>query len=368
MREVPQPKLVQFKHARGHYIWMTRWYDEKRRRQTKTFGRVEEIGVRQATSRFEHWVRHKWMAKEEVKNPGGKIAMYTGAMLATAFGDDCKKTYRKNGKMTSYVGEVTLTMSALRDLYGNDPATSLGAPEIARIRDHMIDSKNQKGVAFKLTRKTVNGRLAIIKQAFAWARERELITQNALVDIQCVKALAFGRTTARESRSVRPVSVAAVNATLAVCTRVIRSMIEVHLFTGMRPGELVAMKPGLIDRVTEVWIYRVPAEVYKMSHKEKAPKREVYLGPQVQAILAQFMVGRNDDAYIFSPFESELERRAERNAKRKTPPTYGNKCESKVTGTFVRARFKKGSGYSTASYRRAINPTTLSAGRRDATA
>jgi integrase len=65
-------------------------------------------------------------------------------------------------------------------------------------------------------------------------------------------------------------------------------------------------------------------------------------------------MGRGDDEYIFSPYESELERRIERNKERKTPAVFGNKCESKKTGTFKRARFRKGSGYTTGSYRKAI--------------
>lgn len=347
-----RPELKQFKHARGYMIWMTRWYDGAGKRQVKTFGKVDEVPRKRAQALFDYWIEHEWTAKEHVKNPSGGIAQYTVKMLADAYEKVCEQIYRKNGKSTSHIWQVRAAMEALRTMYGHEPATAIGAPEIAKARDYMIDSEGQKGEPIKLARKTVNGRLVIIKQAFAWARERGLVTQNTLVDIQCVKPLAFGRSEARESRAVTPVSDAAVEKTLAVCTSVLQGMIKVQLYTGMRPGELVALKPGLINRKGDVWIYNVPPEVYKMAHKENLRRREVYIGPKAQGVLGPFLKGRDDEAYVFSPYESELERRAERNKDREHKRL--DKCESKKTGTFRRARFKKGSGYTTGSYRKAI--------------
>jgi integrase len=334
--------------------WCARWRDEEGRSRRHNLGKVCEVTKKHAEARLDDWIENEWRKKAYVRDPAGNAATYTVTNLADAYEEEAKQIYLKNGKTTSHVYQVVLAMEALRDHYGTRPADSMGAPEIAHIRDEMIWSEDQRGEKIALTRKTINGRLVIIKQAFAWARERGKVSQQTLGDVMIVKPLAFGRSKAKESRTVRPVSDAIVDTTIEQCTSVLKTMIEVQLFTGMRPGEVVAMKPCFIDRGEDVWVYRVPDEVYKLAHREDAPRREVYLGPKAQAKLAKFLLNRADDAYIFSPHESELERRRERFKDRKTPLHLGNISAAATTGNFRRARFKPGSGYTTASYRKAI--------------
>jgi integrase len=97
-------------------------------------------------------------------------------------------------------------------------------------------------------------------------------------------------------------------------------MIELQLFSGMRPGEVCRMRTGDVDTTAKPWLYR-PAR-----HKTQAHglQRIVYLGPRAQAVLAPFL-RPSLEQYIFSPAEAEAERRAKVHANRQTPLTCGNR-------------------------------------------
>ena len=104
---------------------------------------------------------------------------------------DARAVFVKNGKPTSHVAQVLCAMAALRKRYGPRPANSLGAPDVAALRDAMVwvervrigpdGQESKEKVA--LTRKTVNGRLQIIKDAFRRARERGKVSKETHVEL-----------------------------------------------------------------------------------------------------------------------------------------------------------------------------------------
>jgi integrase len=91
-------------------------------------------------------------------------------------------------------------------------------------------------------------------------------------------------------------------------------MIELQLLTGMRPGEVVRLRPADIDSSGPVWVYRPP--YHKNAHKGKS--RAVAIDPRAQALLKPFTPA-DAAAYYFNP-RAEVERlHAERTKQRKTP-------------------------------------------------
>jgi integrase len=115
-------------------------------------------------------------------------------------------------------------------------------------------------------------------------------------------------------------------------------MIDTQGLTGMRPGEVCAMKAAYIDmnaRVRgvsisvdgpttkieppDVWIYTVPDYAYKLAHVENAYARKVAIGPKGQEILRPFIEGCDEDAHLFSPRDSAIEHRKKLRLDRKTP-------------------------------------------------
>jgi integrase len=122
-------------------------------------------------------------------------------------------------------------------------------------------------------------------------------------------------------------------------------MIQLQRCTGMRPNEVVAMRPCDIDRSGDVWNYE-PA-----SHKNqwRGHVRQIPLGPRAQAIVAPFL-DRPQQAYLFSPTEAEAHRSEQRRRARKSPMTPSQSAR----GLRANPKRAKRAGYDVDSYRRAI--------------
>ena len=113
----------------------------------------------------------------------------------------------------------------------------------------------------------------------------------------------MGKSDARESYPVLPVDDATVEATLPHLDIVVSDMVRLQRLTGMRPGEVVLIRPTDIDRGAAVWQYR-PAE-HKMEHKGR--RRVILIGPRGQAILLPHLL-RDATSYCFAPNRGRLGR------------------------------------------------------------
>ena len=96
--------------------------------------------------------------------------------------------------------------------------------------------------------------------------------------LSAVSGLKAGRSDAVESEPVKPVPNEIVEATLPFLSRHVRAMVELQLRTGMRPGELCAMRTRDIDTRGDVWTYR-PLQ-HKNAHH--GHERVVLLGPRAR--------------------------------------------------------------------------------------
>ncbi|MDC0935464.1 hypothetical protein OAS39_04185 [Pirellulales bacterium] len=98
---------------------------------------------------------------------------------------------------------------------------------------------------------------------------------------------------------IEPVPDAEVEAILPFLPDVVRGMVELQRFTGMRPAEVWIIRPCDIDRSGDVWIYR-PAS-HKTEHHGR--DRTIMLGPKAQEVLLRFLA-RDPEAYCFRPCDS----------------------------------------------------------------
>jgi integrase len=203
-----------------------------------------------------------------------------------------------------------------------------------------------------LCRHTINEHVSKIKRLFAWAVENELIPPSVFHGLQAVKGLQAGRTEAKDHPPVRPVPQTYIDAVLPYCPPHVESMIQLQLVTGMRPAEVCLMRPIDLDMSGRIWVYRPGSDqgqhgAHKTAYLGK--EREVYLGPQAQAIIRP-MLPLDMMAYIFSPLESERIRHAEQRRCRQTPvpPSQAKRHPKKHPKRSPRDH------YETHSYRRAI--------------
>jgi hypothetical protein len=123
-------------------------------------------------------------------------------------------------------------------------------------------------------------------------------------------------------------------------------MIQLQLLTGMRPGEVVVMRPADIDRSEEVWTY-TPAQHKTLHHGHD---RVVYLGHKAQELLQPYLL-RPDHDYLFSPAEADKDRREALHADRTTPLSCGN---TRGSNRQANPRKMPGARYTEQSYYRSI--------------
>lgn len=241
------------------------------------------------------------------------------------------------------------TIRVLRQLYGETPAADFGPMALRTVREAMIrgdDKADPPRPAW--SRQTVNRRIHRVRAIFRWAASYELLPVSVYQALLTVEGLRRGQSEARETEPVGCAPDAAVEAVRRIVSRQVAAMIDLQLLTGMRPGEVVIMRPCDLDMSGKVWLYR-PAR-HKTEHHGKT--RTIYLGPRAQDIIRPYLAGRSVAAPLFSPAEAETERRARLHEARKTPAGQGNE---RGTNRVECPRVRPADCYTVGSYRRAIS-------------
>lgn len=244
-----------------------------------------------------------------------------------AFWRHAQQHYRlPDGTPTNELKEFRLTFVPLRELYGTTPAAEFGPLGLKAVRRKLIDAG--------LCRTTVNNRVRRLKHVFKWAASEQLVPVATFQALATVAGLQKGRSAVPEPAPVGPVADAHVRATLPFVRPAVRAMIGVQQLTGMRPGEVVRLRPCDIDRSGPVWFFR-PAH-HKTKHKGKG--RVVAIGPKAQAILIEFTPADPADFY-FSPRRVVEELHAERRRDRKTPlwPSHARRRAAMRVGEWERS-------------------------------
>lgn len=247
--------------------------------------------------------------------------------------------------------EMQHALKPLRQLYGSLPVADFGPKALGLVRQEMINSGLSRGV--------INRRINRIKRLIRWGVSEELVPANVLHAVSSLPGLKFGRTTAKEAPRVKPVADEVVEATLPFLSPQVAAMVRLQRLTGMRPGEVVTMRPEEIDTSASVWLYQPE----KHKNAWRGDQRTIPLGPKAQEILRPFL-DRPPSAFLFSPIEAEQHRNRARRATRRT------KVQPSQARRQPKARPKKAkrARYDRDSYRRAITYAIKRANRERAQA
>lgn len=244
--------------------------------------------------------------------------------------------YRKDGKPTGEATTIRLAVRQLRQLYGHTLAREFGPKSLKTVQQAMVDAD--------LCRNEVNRRVRTIRRVFKWGVAEELVPAPVHHALTAVTGLRRGRGDVRESKPVRPVAEAFVDAVQPFVPRQVWAMIQLQLLTGARPGEVVIMRTRDLDTSGKVWVY-TPAS-HKTEHHGR--ERRIYLGPQAQEVAREWLRAELDKP-MFSPAEATAERVATMRSRRKSPVQPSQKNRAKR-----RPKKKPGDAYTVDSYRRAI--------------
>ncbi len=236
----------------------------------------------------------------------------TVADLFAGFWSHAKNHYVKAGQITSELSNYRAVGRILLDLYDNLPVADFGPRQLKACREVMI------GLGWR--RKSINNQVGRIRTIFKWGCAEEIVPAGRLESLKAVSGLRVGRPGVRESEPVRPVPPEHIRQIMPALPPIVRAMVHIQKFTGMRSGELVAMKPGLIDRTGKVWLYNAPSKTEHHGYD-----RLVEIGPRAQKILRPLIDATGDGEYIFRPAEAYDWHAARRHAGRKTPLGQGNR-------------------------------------------
>lgn len=136
----------------------------------------------------------------------------------------------------------------LADLFADAAAVKFGPASLKVVRAEIV----KRG----LCRATANRRAKQIVQIFAWAVEEELIGPEVWQALKAVRPIPKGRDGSFDYDPVRPVDLEHYRRTIEAIAPHYRAALEVQRMTGMRSGELLAMRPQDVDMTGRHWYYR----------------------------------------------------------------------------------------------------------------
>ncbi len=217
--------------------------------------------------------------------------------LCVLFLKHAEQHYRKDGKLTSEYDLLTLAIGPLKELFGMTPVEQFGPLALKAVREAMV----AKG----WTRGTVNAEVGRIRRIFRFAVENELLKDaTVLQKLEAVSPLLAGRTEAPDNDPRQAVPQDHIDAVRKIVSERCRDLIDLQLCTGARPGELMKLTSGMIDRTGDVWTAEL--REHKSTHRGKA--RKLVFGPKAQLILRKYL-SANPAARLF-PFRSDSYRHA----------------------------------------------------------
>ena len=244
-------------------------------------------GSKQAKVEYQRLVG-EWLASGGAPRVTDRNAI-TVAELVLAYRRFAKEYY---APPSNEGAQIRLAMQPVVERYAHTLARDFGPLSLKAVRQVWIDAG--------LARKYINQRVGRVVRAWGWAVENELIPPECWQALKAVKGLRAGRSDAKETPAVRPVSDAIFEATLAeIGSPQVRAMLRLMRLTGARPGEVCIMRTGDIDRTTSPWEYR--PRTHKTAHR--GHERVVYVGPKAQAVLADWLRA-DPEAFLFQPREA----------------------------------------------------------------
>jgi len=164
------------------------------------------------------------------------------------------------------------------------------------------------------SRKVINRMVGRLRHVFGWGVTRRLVPASVYQELRLLPGLRKGQTVAPERAKVKPVDAAKAKAIIPHVCRQVGTMLQLQLLTGMRSSEVCIMRPIDIDRTEKPWSY-TPRH-HKTEHHDI--ERVIRLGPQSRKLIRPFLENREPTAFLFSPQEADIERRAELAKARKT--------------------------------------------------
>lgn len=196
------------------------------------------------------------------------------------------------------VEKRVLTWSAgfLIDTFGALPLRSFSLKKLKIVRDELVEKK--------YTRQGINLTIARILRFFKWCAEEELISEEQFFLLSKISPLHHGKTTAPESKELRPISDADLDVFIRNVPPPYADMALIQRLSGMRPNEICRLTMAQIDRSQkDRWYYRPE----KHKTKRMGRIREITFGKAAIALLLPYLQADPEKRLFYNPRGKPME-------------------------------------------------------------
>lgn len=295
----PTPPTSQPHH--NYKSWTSTWRDANGRSHSKRFGRVGEVPKSQAVNRWKAWLQSDY---DRVKARQSK--RYSVEQLCQDWFTEMQKGYVVDGKFTATINRMKVAMESFATMYGHEEADDMTAAKVAAWMEAFILTKRKHGGKGPKTKHTANLALNYVKRAFVWGMTRKEVAQSAAGAVALIRTVRGDHLAIRRKARIKAIAWDVVEATCKKLPANVRAMVELQWWTGMRPGEVMRLRPCDIDMSGEVWVY-TPAH-HKNSWREK--ERHIPIGPQGRAVLEKHLPSKTDEWVFRRPDGKRFDRQS----------------------------------------------------------
>ena len=184
-------------------------------------------------------------------------------------------------------------MRICREMFGVVPISEFGPLKLRKVREAMVaGDPNAKPKARKpWCRGFVNKQVKRIRSIIKWGVSWELVPQVVADALGSVRSLAVGETSAKETSARLAVPRENIDAVRGQLRQKHLDVFNLLLLTGARPGEIIGLKPGMIERTGDTW--KCDLAKHKTSHRGKS--RTLHFNLTAQGILKSYLKVKPDE-------------------------------------------------------------------------
>lgn len=179
-----------------------------------------------------------------------------------------------------------LAIGILVDLFAEIAAKDFNPLDLRAVRQRMVEQGWSRSFCNKQT--------ARIKHIFSWAVGWNFVPVSVPDSLKHVESLSPGQTDAPESRPRSAISEERLTAVRNELNGRTRDLWDIMLLSGCRPGELLGLKMGQLDRSGEIW----KCELAQHKTSRKGKRRVLFFNRSCQELMAKYLKA-DPDARLF---------------------------------------------------------------------
>ncbi|MDR2642924.1 MAG: site-specific integrase [Planctomycetaceae bacterium] len=277
-----------------------------------------KIGTIESKKAYANFVKD-WLEKDLRQNPNRKTPLDTtivplilpveNCCLENLF-DQFLISAEKENKNKTDLYHCRCIIGIVLSHFRNVVVGNFSNSHYLYIRDQCVD--------LGYSRRYVNKLMSFLRSIFRFGENANIVPRGCWQGLSAIRPLRYGHTAAPEKPKRTDVSLDTIRKTLPYCTPTIAAMITLQFYTSARPSEIWSLRVKEINQVERA--------IEKEQHKTRwatGKNKIIPLSEIAYELILPFLKSKKSDDYLFSPSESEKERRAilRQNRKSKVTPS-----------------------------------------------